>query len=111
MKASDNENLFAEYEITDEYVQECVSGICTTIRNANYKLDGGNYESVVNLLIRLKYPKLTSFLEHYGVGTSSFLFQFRTRVMRELNKDNEALKLKQKFNKISLYRDWETNRC
>lgn len=76
---------FEKYNMTDEYIYECIEGIANQLKGFNFDTrEYPDYEDSVQNIVEKDYPKLDEFIKGYGMGVFGFLAQFRNEIKKRI---------------------------
>jgi hypothetical protein len=79
---------FSEYNITDEYIYECINDIANKLKGFNFNNNTYEvYEDLVHNIVEKDHPKLNEFIKGYGIGVFGFLAQFRNEIKKLIIKE------------------------
>lgn len=79
------EDPFEKYEITDEYIYECIDKIVTQLQYFNFEAESyDSYEDTVAEIVKKDFSKLNEFISNYGIGVFGFLAQLRNEIRKKV---------------------------
>jgi hypothetical protein len=76
---------FETYNMTDEYIYECINGIAKQLKGFDFNArEYNDYEDSIQNIVEKDYPKLDEFIKSYGIGVFGFLAQFRNEIKKRI---------------------------